>query len=156
MTSLNGDKIKIKINSLLKNGLSIKQKTEGQNITYIINNKQDIIEVLINPIKWLGLKFHLLNINGKNQFYYSIDTDLYPISQPKYQEFANHIENDIVGFLDSLVNHKIKLGKVKGKQAMVIPVDNRFLLISKGLFFTSQAYFKNMQDIKQFCEAGSI
>lgn len=154
-TSFIGNKIKNKL-FFFTDRYTVDRKENGKAAVYSIKEPQFKIEVIINPTKWIGLDFDLLNRNGKVILSYEINTDLYPIAEPKQYEFAKQIENEIVSFLGYLLEHKIKRGTVNGKHAIIIPKSNEYLLLVKGLFFTKGSYYENPDKIKNFIEIGTL
>lgn len=145
---MQGEKIISYIKNFKDYGITVNYyENNGKVNLYALNGKNYRVKVNVDPKKWLGLEFYLLDKNGKTLLTYDIDTDLYDISLPKYHSFADKIELDIVEFLNSLSQGKIKIGKIKGKPAMIMPMGNRFLLVKKGWFFTSGKYYNDVNDI---------
>ncbi len=141
-----GEKIINKIKTLKDYGLAINLYKENEKETiYILNRENYRIKIIIEPKRWLGLEFSLLDKTGKEMLTYEIDTDLYNISEGRYTLFSEEIESEIVEFLDILSQHKIKVGKIRGKPAVIIPKRDKFLLIKKGWFFTSTKLYPNVK-----------
>jgi hypothetical protein len=119
----------------------------------IVDNAAYIVEVLISR-NWLGLKFDLKE-DGKKSVGYEIDTDLYDISKPENYSFREEICNDILSFLGALKSGKVQAGHNSSKKVILIPSNDRFILISKNRFFTTKkivyakraAYLKNVHPL---------
>src|SRR5690349_14970230 len=104
---------------------------EGEANTYKIRAKNFQLKIKVNPKSWVGLEFDLLVDGGKTLSYHT-DTDLYDLSNPKYEKFTMEIWKDITLFLDALLNEGILVGERKGRIAMIVPESNGFNLIRKG------------------------
>ena len=143
-----GNKIINNINALKKLGVIVKEAIKGEDQIYLLNGRGYRAELKINPKSWLGIEFHTVDIKGKDVLIHEIDTDLYPISRPKYYEFAEDIENEIVEFLTAIREGKILIGEKKGRKAMIIPKGNKFLLTIKGRFFISSRYYDDLEKLK--------
>lgn len=142
-----GKEIIEKITTFNKKVVLAEEKASIEGREFTVRGDEFLLEILINPPKWLGLKFYLLDEKGKILLTHDIDTDLYDLSQPKYQSFTKGIETDMIDFIDSIINGSIKVGKIKDRPAMIVPQDNKFLLIKKGKFFTSSETHKDLSKI---------
>jgi len=89
------------------------------------------------------LQFDLKDGSGRSILSYHIDTDLYDLSNPKFRQFKQDIEADIVRFTQNLVDKKIEYGQQNNKQALLIPSDGEYLLITKGKFWNKTTIFKS-------------
>lgn len=113
---------------------------------YIIRAKAYEVEVIVDPVKWLGLEFVLYSSDGKT-LSYDIDTDQYNIGDPDEREFADDIESQIINFLEHLMNHTILIGSKGRKLMMIIPEDDGYTLISRGRFLTSGSRIHKNNDL---------
>src|SRR5258708_11762789 len=132
-----GERIVNNIDTLKTHGATDDHEIKGNDNLYLIKGNGYRAKLKINPDNWLGIEFYLVDKNGKDLLMHTIDTDLYPISQSKYQDFAKDIEDEIADFLVSLREDKIRVGEKKGKIAMIIPKGNQFLLLMEGKLITS-------------------
>jgi|WetSurMetagenome_2_1015567.scaffolds.fasta_scaffold664016_1 hypothetical protein len=148
MSELIGERILNSIKLFQKSNVKIDKKILKKGSKYVILSADYRISLMINPIKWIGMEFELIGDNNKTILTYDIDTDLYPISTSKYYSFAYAIEEDIVHFLQALTEGKIKVGKINGKPAMLIPKESKYILIKKGWLFTSSKIINNLKDIE--------
>ena len=94
------------------------------------------LQLYINSARALSLEFELAE-QGQPPLRYAIDSDLYDLSQPKYEEFAREIGQQIVQFLESLATGRVQVGTFQGKRAMVVPLDDQTVLIYRGRFSTT-------------------
>lgn len=151
-----GKRITLYMDSLKGKELIIKQRTKDEIAIIDISKNNYKVEIIINPHNWLGLEFDLFATNNQVQFSHAINTDLYPISKPKYYEFAKEIEDEILNFLDALINHRIIVGTINNKTTIIIPKGNKYFLISKGRFLSTGSYYKKIEDINNFKEIAKI
>jgi hypothetical protein len=142
-----GEKIIKTVHTLSNSNLNINHTKQGDCDTYNLISNNYKVTLILDPKRWLGLEFYLLDSNGKIQLTYDLDTDLYPISSPKYLSTTKIIEDKIVEFLYALVNKNIKIGQIKGKTAMIIPEGEGYLLLKKGRFITSSKFYSNLNEI---------
>ncbi|MEU1602101.1 hypothetical protein [Micromonospora matsumotoense] len=118
----------------------------GSEDTFLMSGRRYRVEVKVDPLRWMGLNFELLDAVGARCLNYEIDTDLYDISEPGQREFALGIEDDIVAFLDALVAGSVRVGQVKGKTVMVVPGATGFYRIERGRFLTSSKQFDRLDE----------
>lgn len=148
LIKMNEHQIINKIKSLENQGFIFEKNADESE--YILTKNTYQVKIDINPQKWIGIEFYLKDSQGKNIIRHDINTDLYPISESKYSDFAKDISDEIVEFLDSLEKNKIRVGKQNNKLVVVIPKKNKYLLIKKGFIFTSGTYYEDLQDIKDY------
>ncbi|HEX5596035.1 MAG TPA: hypothetical protein VFX61_08480 [Micromonosporaceae bacterium] len=101
-------------------------------------------KVIVDPSRWFGLEFVLLDAAGRLCLAYYIDTDLYDISKAQNQEFAADIEEEIAEFLEALAAERICIGKVRGKLAMIVPSGGEFLRVERGPVFSSVKHYSHL------------
>ncbi len=135
-----------KVKNLEKTGLDVNYKKAAN--SYETKGKNFRIKLTIDPEKWLGLEFYLLDQNSKLVLTYDIDTDLYDISKPEQRVFRKDTARNIIIFLDSLINREIMIGEVKRRPAMIVPNQGGYLLITKGRLLTKGSQYKDIEKIK--------
>lgn len=156
----NGDNIIKKVEELKRRGVELRFEKRDSDNVYVSDKTTYKLELVVNPTRWLGLDFITKDNQGKVQLAYSIDTDLYPISNPDQEWFADEIESDIVKFLALLENNEVMVGKVKGRPIMIFPCENGYRFVKKGRFFiasricTASEYEKLSKNLEHFKLAG--
>lgn len=97
-------------------------------------------------------------LNGSHaEISYTINTDLYPISEPKYHDLARETEDGIVELIDMLSKHTIKVGYIDGNIAVIIPERNKFLLnVTKRKFIGFIQEGKYYEDINSIEKQGKF
>lgn len=153
-----GKKIVKSIESLEKAGFPVKVMIKSKYSKYTVQTKDYSLEVVINT-DWLGLDFDVIDSKNKILISYSVDTDLYPISQPDQHEFAKEIEDEIVEFLDLLAQHKIKIGTFNGYPAIAIQYGAGYSVrYNKPIFFGKMSTLEiiDIKDDKELGEQGEF
>jgi hypothetical protein len=140
-----GKRLRDTIKSIEKQGVVVSRTRD----VYKIKGKNYYIEITINPKKWLGLNFSLLEGSGGKCLDYSIDTDLYDISNSEFYVFVSDIEGEIVDFLSCLFNKHLQIAQQGKKMALLIPKNGRWLLIARGRFFTKSQYYTNPEELEK-------
>ncbi|HMS23087.1 MAG TPA: hypothetical protein PKA38_04990 [Candidatus Levybacteria bacterium] len=115
---------------------------------FSVDSEKYRFTITLNPNRWIGLEFDLLDSDKKSLLNFTIDTDIYPISDSKYNSFASGIEKNIGEFLNALANRRIKIGRIKEKPAMIIPQDDGYLLIKKIWIFTTKKLYMELSKIE--------
>lgn len=129
----------------------------GAKVNWIDEHGQQEVEILYGDSlimvknessKWIGLTFYI-NKDSKHELQYSIDTDLYDLSDPSNEEFVTEIINDITDFLKNLADNEILINERARKPEMIVPLHGGFMLIKKGLFsITYKRVLRNKSEIK--------
>jgi len=122
----------------------VSKHTVVDDIVYELKGSRCHIEIVVNQKRWLGMKFVLLDENGRPSLSYDIDTDLYDLKQPGNRDFALDIEDEIVEFLQTLRAGKIRVGELDGRPAMIVPKGTEFCLIKKGRVLTGTSFHKDV------------
>lgn len=143
MTGELGSKLVKSIDALKDRGVFVKHITEKDSDVYMIKGQNYQAEVIINPKKWIGMNFNVSEGGEGKNLTYSLDTDLYNISDLQHREFAKEIENDIASFLKLLGEKRIMKGTVNGRPSLVVPEKDGYSLIKAGRLFTSKKYIKS-------------
>ena len=107
---------------------------EGDVVTIV--TEKWLLQVTLKENVWSGLQFTLFDQKERPVLYHEIDTDLYDLKNNS--EFVDNIEQDIYSFIKALESHQIRIGAIKGREAMLIPDKDKFILIKKGIFFTAR------------------
>ncbi len=94
------------------------------------------VAVNISPPEWIGLDFYWREHEKKHRVEYSINTDLYDLSEQDQRWFADEIESNMIDFLHVLQEKKILVGEKRGRTAIVIPFKDKVVLIRKGRLFS--------------------
>lgn len=133
-----GSKIQSTLQKFEDKNVKINEEfTKGQTSYEIYDNRYDL-KIIVDPKRWLGLKFHLKG----TKMHYDIDTDLYDISNPKNSWFAKEIEDDMVTFLNGILESRLKVSRGKNNRVLklAIPVSKagHYMLIKQGRLLTSQ------------------
>lgn len=109
------------------------------------------VEIEVNRPKWLGLDFKLLN----HKVSYAVNSDLYKLDAPENTRFAEEIEQDILSLLEALQEGSIKIA-TSGKRARVlIPLSNKFVLVKRGMLFSSAKTYKDKTKAEKALGAGA-
>ncbi len=155
------DRVLATIRTLEERGIKFDHiKTKDGSDQYTTETPDYILEITINPKKWLGLVFVWQYDNRAKSLEYSIDSDLYPIANPDQHEFAQGIETDILNFVKALYDNKILVGRIKKKPAIAIPVDGGFYTVTKGWLWTvgrvwtDKEFHKIQSDLVPFKNVG--
>lgn len=128
------------IGSTNHNGSTMKYKAVSELYT---------LELKLDLDKALELLFTINSQDKHDSLHFSIDTDLYDISQTKYQNFGEEIEKDILSFLESLEKGSILVGTKGRRMAMIIPRDGGYILVKKGRFLTSSRLYKSLDALSK-------
>ncbi|WP_447761650.1 hypothetical protein [Sphingopyxis panaciterrae] len=94
-------------------------------------------EVIVDPLRWLGLTFDAVDPATARKVHYAIDTDLYDISRPEQREFADEIESDIIEFLDNLTEGRMLRGEQTSDAVLVFPSAGSFVRVVAKRFSTT-------------------
>lgn len=82
--------------------------------------------------QWIGLDIRFRFPN--TELYYSVDSDLYPISEPEFQDMVESIVVDITNILTLLAEKRIPAGDVQGRPAVLVPEGSGCKRIEKRRF----------------------
>ena len=99
---------------------------------YYIYGKDCTITLTINPEAPV-LELSTLR-NDKPSISYTIDTDLYNLSHPKFSALGQKIIDAMTQLLEDLRTGKILHGIMKGKDVLIIPQDEGYVQMPKGRF----------------------
>jgi hypothetical protein len=91
----NGDAIVKKVLEIQKRGFPVNTSRNKNDDIYEIEGRNSALKAKINPERWLGVEV-IFKDQSKKTISYSIDTDVYNISQRSQKEFAHKIGQDIV------------------------------------------------------------
>lgn len=94
-------------------------------------------EAIIDPPRWLGLIFETTDTANGRTVSYAIDTDLYAFDRPQHRAFARDIEDDIIEFLENLVNERMLRSQQTPDVILVFPLRGSFVRVETGRFMTS-------------------
>lgn len=100
-----GKRIVRSMAKLKEKGYPVKLEKVGKQSIYKVANENFTLEVNINT-DWFGMEYTRLVKGRKYPESKTIDTDLYPISEPDQYGFAKEIEAEIVEFLGSIPTYK--------------------------------------------------
>jgi hypothetical protein len=140
---IHGDKILQALDEIKKSGTPVADSEDGTSKIFKITSKDYEIEVVVTPEKWLGLTFSI----PQTKVNYEINTDLYDLTLPKYSEFTQQIESDIVAFLDSFRDKKILISS--NKKQVLIPLSSEFVLLNLSGFFARTKSYKSLDEAKE-------
>ena len=132
-----GDRIALTIDSLRQHGITIEQRTHGGDPVYSLATATYHLHVTVNPSRWVGLHLGLGPADHKPTLTYDIDTDLYDLAHPRFQKLALAVEEDVVAFLQSLADGRVRVGKIGRQPALLIPVGKRTVVVTRGRFARS-------------------
>jgi DNA-dependent RNA polymerase auxiliary subunit epsilon len=141
-----GEELRSKINELRQYDLNFIEEINGDVEIYKIQTGDFRLTFTITPKKWLGLEFEIHPIDDRKHIAYELDTDLYKFSVGKNREIAKSIEDDMLAFLEALMSKKILIGTNKGKEAVIMPLKDEYVLVTKGKFFTSSKGYKTLEE----------
>jgi hypothetical protein len=105
-------------------GVVEQQVDDGRQV--VIRGDAYVAQLLIRPGHWIGLE---LSVASGPPMNYEVDSDLYSLSNN--EQFAYDVEQEIVAILTSLASGRILVGKWKGKSALLIPVGDETILVTK-------------------------
>lgn len=126
--------------------LTVHRRDTDEGDIYELTGNRCRVEVVVDPERWLGLSFVLYGEGRQEALSYSIDTDMYPVTLGKYQEFVADIEDEIVGFLRALISGGIRVGSVGPRTGLIVPTREGALLIQKGRVLTGSKRYGSMAD----------
>jgi hypothetical protein len=129
-----GARIAVAVEQLREVGVAVETSADGDLTTYRIERSTYRVEVLVDPTRWLGVRFDLLGEGGSTALRYGVDTDLYNISLPKYRWFADEIEAEIVLLLEGLAQRRVLVDVSSPKPRMIVPSVDGPLLMRKLRF----------------------
>lgn len=93
--------------------------------------------VVVDPARWLGLEFTASDPGSDCAVDYSLDTDLYDISDRRHREFADRTERDIAEFLQNLSKGEVLRGRDGPHMVLAFTLNGSHTRIVKGRFMTS-------------------
>lgn len=94
------------------------------------------VDIVIEPLRGLGLEFELRDLETGRHVGYDIDTDLYDITRGEQREFVEGIERDIIEFVENLRRHTVLRGKEKSNVVIVFPLGGEYIRLVGGRFTT--------------------
>ncbi|TAH33478.1 hypothetical protein EYC59_05095 [Candidatus Saccharibacteria bacterium] len=149
MVNKHGDRILGALKKIEASGVQIRKARRGNEDIYTFGDDRYEVVVEVDPEKYLGATFGLQKSGGM----YPINTDMYPLDDPKHPTFSEEIEDDIVALLDNLREGKFKVSyrNNPNKPLFFIPVEHEYVVIKPGLWkFSSTQRFNRVEDIKDF------
>lgn len=141
-----GARIFASLDAARRAGLRVVERrdvNDGDDV-YLITGSRYRLEVRVNPERWIGISFMLLDEVGDSCLTYEVDTDLYDILRPEQYEFAFEIEDEIVAFVEALVGGEIRVGELKGRPAMIVPNGDGVRRIWRGRFLWTSQHFSDL------------
>ncbi|MFD0556791.1 hypothetical protein FB566_2041 [Stackebrandtia endophytica] len=100
--------------------------------------------VVYQPGQWIGLdiRFRLPN----TELYYSVDSDLYPISEPDFQDMVESTVVDITNILTFITEKRIPAGDVQGRPAVLVPEGSGYKRIEKRRFSMVAKSYRTIEE----------
>jgi len=94
-------------------------------------------KVIVDPLRWIGLEFEVVDPKTTRRITHHIDTDAYDISREEHHAFAREIEHDIVKFLDNLGDGNVLIGNEGTKLILMFPEGDSYRRLARGRFATT-------------------
>lgn len=143
MANRSGDRLVEALRSLKATGRCMVQNPDerGAKSSWRLNGATWQAEVIVDPLRWLGLTFDAVDPATARNVHYAIDTDLYDISRPEQREFAAEIESDIIEFLGNLTNGRVLRGEQMSHAVLVFPRAGSFVRVVAKRFSTSASRY---------------
>lgn len=126
-----GQRINAVVDTYIADGWPVVDDVKGSARSAVIRCARWSACVTVVPAKWLGVEFVLLDAEGRVAIRHQIDTDLYNLDDPKNDEFAIEVEDDIVQFLEALRAGEVTISR-HGALSMVFPAGTGFYRLRKG------------------------
>jgi hypothetical protein len=130
----------------------VEESVDGDAVDYRLTGAGYRVSVFIDPTRFISLDFDLLRHDGSLALNYSIDTDMYDITRPKFAAFALDTETDIVLFLDALGDGRLLAEVRKDWAALVVPTTGGPQLVTRRRLWTTKKPFTaaDMHDLAAF------
>ncbi|MFG1843648.1 hypothetical protein ACGFH8_35070 [Micromonospora sp. NPDC049175] len=122
-------------------GFAVNIETEDELRVYRVSGKGFRLRVGIGP-KGILLEF-VVNRDGESpELRYGIDTDLYDVSDPDQQCFADEIQRDMAFFLDALGDGSLKVSRGRNKTVIAFPCADKYVRVERGRVFTRRREYE--------------
>jgi hypothetical protein len=146
MSEAMGDRIVAAIDRLRTLGATVQSREEKGAAVYELTGDGYHVKVVIDAGSGLALEFTVDRAEASPELTYSIDTDLYDVTDPDQQWFVTEIEDDIVALLAALADGRIKVERKKGRTVAVLPSSSEYVRVERGRLLTSQRRYEHEQD----------
>jgi hypothetical protein len=143
-----GQRVNAVVDMCIADGWPVVDDAKGSTRSAVIRCARWSASVTVAPAKWLGVEFLLLDAEGMVTLWHQIDTDLYNLEDPKNDEFAVEIEDDIVQFLEALRAGEVTVSR-DGGLSMVFPARVGFYRLRKGRLMISGKPFLERADAER-------
>ncbi|MEV4826636.1 hypothetical protein [Micromonospora sp. NPDC049274] len=130
---------------LSQRGFDVNLDAGGEVRSYRVSGKLFHLRVGVGPTGIL-LEFVVDRDGESPELRYSIDTDLYDISDPRQRWFADEVQHDIASFLDALGNGSLKVSRGRNRTVIAFPHEGKYLRVERGRVFTRQREYERAAD----------
>ena len=140
------ERIAAAVGRLSASGVAVDVSAQDPATRYEATRPAYRMQVYVDPSRFIGLEFDLLDVDGSVRLHYFVDSGRYDVSQPRYAWYLSAIATDVVLFLEALADGGL-LAKVEGRRASVIvPTGGGSLLVSRGRIWTSAGRYRGDRD----------
>jgi hypothetical protein len=127
---------------LSASGVAVDVSVHGPATRYEATRPAYHVLVHVDPSRFIGLEFDLLDSDGSVRLHYFVDTGRYDVSQPRHAWYLSAMATDVVLFLEALGGGGL-LAKVEPRRAAVIvPTAAGLLMVRRGRVWTSAGRYR--------------
>jgi hypothetical protein len=124
--------------------MAVRQRRQGTCDRFDLAGGPCRVEVAVDPQRWIGMSFRLLDARGRTRISHGVDTDLYELTRPGGAGLAEGTEDEIVGFLTALVGGQVRVGRVHRGLALIRPDGDGYQRVCRGRLLTSGRFFADL------------
>jgi hypothetical protein len=136
------ERIAAAVGRLSTNGVAVDVSVEGPATRYEATRPAYHVRVHVDPSRFIGLEFDLLDPDGSVRLHYFADTGRYDVSQPRHAWYLSATATDVVLFLDALADGDL-LARVDRRRAeVIVPTGAGPLIVARGRVWTSAGRYR--------------
>ena len=136
------ERIAAAVERLAASGVAVDVSVEGPATRYEATRPGYRVQVLVQPSRFIGLEFDLVDPDGSVRLHYFADTGRYDVSQPRHAWYLSATATDVVLFLDALAEGDL-LAKVERRRAeLIVPTGAGPLIVARGRVWTSAGRYR--------------
>ena len=140
------ERIAAAVDRLRARGVAVDESTQASATRYAVNRPAYRLVLYVDPGRFIGLEFDLLDNDGSARLHYFVDTGRRDVSQPAHAWYASAVATDVVLFLDALADGDL-LAKIEPRRAFVIvPTGGGPLIVKRGRVWTSAGRHRGSRD----------
>ena len=136
------ERIAAAVGRLSASGVAVDVSVQGPATRYEATRPEYRALVHVDPSRFIGLEFDLIDPDGSVRLHYFADTGRYDVSQPRYAWYLSATATDVVLFLDALTSGGL-LARVDRRRAeVIVPTGTGPLIVARGRIWTSAGRYR--------------